>query len=208
MSFAFLISVNKNWVQAGPEGYFQYLKQLLNLITKSYPYLTVVYCSDVMRIKALLTDEENAVSPVIGVILMVAITVILAAVIASFVLGIGPSEAAPTVNFDSEFDDSVSSVATTSGIEGTLSVSVSGGDTVPYDELSVTGVDGIVEDGSSYDTSDPTWHSGNATGTADGESAVVAGDELTLGIASTPYDVDIVWTAGDSSQTLSTFEGE
>lgn len=36
------------------------------------------------------TDEsERAVSPVIGVILMVAITVILAAVIGSFVLGIG-----------------------------------------------------------------------------------------------------------------------
>lgn len=33
--------------------------------------------------------EEKAVSPVIGVILMVAITVILAAVIASFVFGLG-----------------------------------------------------------------------------------------------------------------------
>lgn len=36
-------------------------------------------------------DEERGVSPVIGVILMVAITVILAAVIASFVLGFGDS---------------------------------------------------------------------------------------------------------------------
>ena len=36
------------------------------------------------------TTEDRAVSPVIGVILMVAITVILAAVIAAFVLGIGP----------------------------------------------------------------------------------------------------------------------
>ena len=40
------------------------------------------------RIRALL-DDDNAVSPVIGVILMVAITVILAAVIATFVLGMG-----------------------------------------------------------------------------------------------------------------------
>ncbi|CAD7776403.1 Archaeal Type IV pilin, N-terminal [Candidatus Methanoperedenaceae archaeon GB50] len=39
--------------------------------------------------------NEEAVSPVIGVILMVAITVILAAVIASFVFGMGPSESAP-----------------------------------------------------------------------------------------------------------------
>jgi len=40
-------------------------------------------------------EEEEAVSPVIGVILMVAITVILAAVIAAFVFGMGPPEQAP-----------------------------------------------------------------------------------------------------------------
>jgi flagellin-like protein len=38
-----------------------------------------------------LRDDDDAVSPVIGVILMVAITVILAAVIATFVLGLGDS---------------------------------------------------------------------------------------------------------------------
>jgi len=43
-----------------------------------------------MQLKELLT-EERAVSPVIGVILMVAITVILAAVIGTFVLGLGDS---------------------------------------------------------------------------------------------------------------------
>ncbi len=36
-----------------------------------------------------LFDDDRAVSPVIGVILMVAITVILAAVIGTFVLGLG-----------------------------------------------------------------------------------------------------------------------
>jgi len=41
-----------------------------------------------MNLKALLADDD-AVSPVIGVILMVAITVILAAVIGTFVLGLG-----------------------------------------------------------------------------------------------------------------------
>ncbi|WP_209019553.1 type IV pilin [Halorussus marinus] len=41
-----------------------------------------------MNFKTLFTDDE-AVSPVIGVILMVAITVILAAVIGTFVLGLG-----------------------------------------------------------------------------------------------------------------------
>ncbi|WP_077152396.1 type IV pilin [Halorubrum tropicale] len=44
-----------------------------------------------MNIKTAFQDSERAVSPVIGVILMVAITVILAAVIGTFVLGLGDS---------------------------------------------------------------------------------------------------------------------
>jgi len=42
-----------------------------------------------MELTKLFTGDERAVSPVIGVILMVAITVILAAVIGTFVLGLG-----------------------------------------------------------------------------------------------------------------------
>ena len=42
-------------------------------------------------------NNEEAVSPVIGVILMVAITVILAAVIAAFVFGMSPPAKAPSV---------------------------------------------------------------------------------------------------------------
>jgi flagellin-like protein len=50
-----------------------------------------------------LTGSNRAVSPVIGVILMVAITVILAAVIGAFVLEIGDQqETAPNTSFDSE----------------------------------------------------------------------------------------------------------
>ncbi|AFV24630.1 hypothetical protein Mpsy_2426 [Methanolobus psychrophilus R15] len=48
--------------------------------------------------------EEDAVSPVIGVILMVAITVILAAVIAAFVFGMGPPEQAPQASIRSTAD--------------------------------------------------------------------------------------------------------
>ena len=58
-----------------------------------------------MQLHRLLADED-AVSPVIGVILMVAVTVILAAVIASFLLGMGGSvDAAPQASFGFEFDD-------------------------------------------------------------------------------------------------------
>jgi flagellin-like protein len=57
-----------------------------------------------MDIKQLFTDDK-AVSPVIGVILMVAITVILAAVIGSFVLNLGGSlqQSAPQASFDFDY---------------------------------------------------------------------------------------------------------
>ncbi|SEL48967.1 type IV pilin [Haloferax larsenii] len=60
-----------------------------------------------MKLKNLFT-EDRAVSPVIGVILMVAITVILAAVIGTFVLGLGDQvqETAPQASFAFDYDGS------------------------------------------------------------------------------------------------------
>jgi len=59
-----------------------------------------------MNIRNLFTDDR-AVSPVIGVILMVAITVILAAVIGTFVLGLGDQvqNNAPSANLDWDFSN-------------------------------------------------------------------------------------------------------
>ena len=58
-----------------------------------------------MQLKQFLT-EDDAVSEVIGVILMVAVTVILAAVVATFVLGLGESvtQTAPSASFTVELD--------------------------------------------------------------------------------------------------------
>jgi flagellin-like protein len=55
-----------------------------------------------MKLKQLFeAGEDRAVSPVIGVILMVAITVILAAVIGTFVLGLGENvESNPSAGID------------------------------------------------------------------------------------------------------------
>ncbi|WP_049928675.1 type IV pilin [Halopiger goleimassiliensis] len=96
------------------------------------------------------SDDERAVSPVIGVILMVAITVILAAVIAAFVLDMGPSEPEPTAAIS--IDD-----------EGTNEASVT--------LESINEGDGIAvfEEGST---------SNNAIVTVSGDSASL-GDELT-----------------------------
>ena len=58
-----------------------------------------------MDLKKLFT-EERAVSPVIGVILMVAITVILAAVIGAFVLGLGgDTESTPQASLNFQIVD-------------------------------------------------------------------------------------------------------
>src|SRR6056297_2640423 len=67
-----------------------------------------------MQLNRILTDDD-AVSPVIGVILMVAITVILAAVIATFVLGLGEqvSDTAPNANFQWEYNSGNDNVSAT-----------------------------------------------------------------------------------------------
>ena len=54
-----------------------------------------------------LFNDDTAVSPVIGVILMVAITVILAAVIGTFVLGLGDSlsDTTPSASIDGEINN-------------------------------------------------------------------------------------------------------
>jgi flagellin-like protein len=75
-----------------------------------------------------LSTGERAVSPVIGVILMVAITVILAAVIGSFVLGLGDAtESAPQAQFTFEFDG-----------DKHLNITHTGGDAIEADNLNVT----------------------------------------------------------------------
>jgi flagellin-like protein len=83
-------------------------------------------------------DGDRAVSPVIGVILMVAITVILAAVIGAFVLEIGDQqETAPSTSFDSEqrveFFETGWGPANWTVVE----ISHAGGDVVDYSQFQV-----------------------------------------------------------------------
>lgn len=73
--------------------------------------------------------NDEAVSPVIGVILMVAITVILAAVIAAFVFGMGPPVKAPQSQLK------ITATATSSGY---LKISHDGGDPLVLNDLKLT----------------------------------------------------------------------
>ncbi|KAB1185075.1 MULTISPECIES: type IV pilin [Haloferax] len=144
-----------------------------------------------MDIKKFLT-ESRAVSPVIGVILMVAITVILAAVIGTFVLGLGDQvgDTAPQASFSFDYDDSVS--------PSTVTISHESGDAIDASLLKVT-VDGVEV----TDTS--TGYEYDADGAFAG--SVGAGSKVVIEKASDDWDgetIRIVWTAesGSSSATL------
>jgi flagellin-like protein len=79
-----------------------------------------------MDLKKIFNDNK-AVSPVIGVVLMVAITVILAAAIGSSVFGQGPSESAPQANINIVPVD-----------ENTIKLEHLGGDTIVFDDNATT----------------------------------------------------------------------
>ena len=136
-----------------------------------------------MNIKELFTDD-SAVSPVIGVILMVAITVILAAVIGSFVLNLGGSlnDSAPQASFGFDFNTTGDDIVT---------VTHQSGDTIDAERLNVTGVN----------ESATTWTS------VAGSGQVSAGSSATFN-SSGSFDSDtirVVWTSetGENSATLS-----
>ncbi|WP_224268348.1 type IV pilin [Haloprofundus salinisoli] len=86
-----------------------------------------------MNIKKLFNDER-AVSPVIGVILMVAITVILAAVIGTFVLGLGDQvgNSAPQASFDFSYSENGEG-------ETVVTIVHAGGADISGEEISVQG---------------------------------------------------------------------
>ncbi|PSQ02341.1 type IV pilin [Halobacteriales archaeon QS_4_69_31] len=165
-----------------------------------------------MKLKELLTDDD-AVSPVIGVILMVAITVILAAVIATFVLGLGDqvSNTAPQASFSFDWDGE-------GGTEDTLNVTHDGGDTIKAKNLYVRGDAGTdssrsssgviyTELGESWDNYDT--ESGASFSTISASDDVTAGNEIKVHQIGSDGEIDIVWerSTGDNSATLSSWEG-
>ena len=124
---------------------------------------------------------------------MVAITVILAAVIGTFVLGLGDNvQSTPTAQFSIDYQD-----ATTTS--GSVTATHDGGDSIEASALSVNIA------GDSYD-----W-----TNAVNGDSSVTSGMSLEIGgttNANVDYtdkpssgdEVRVIWTAesGGSSQTL------
>ncbi|RAW46900.1 hypothetical protein DQW50_00460 [Halorubrum sp. 48-1-W] len=104
-----------------------------------------------MKPSNLFNSDDRAVSPVIGVILMVAITVILAAVIGTFVLGLGDSLG------DSQPSAQLSVDASTSG---EVVLEHNGGDQIDLSEFTIVAGDNSEVISNIEDDSDSTIDSG------------------------------------------------
>ena len=161
-------------------------------------------------------DDEDAVSPVIGVILMVAITVILAAVIATFVLGLGEqiSETSPNTSFSLDYENSGPAedswggnpTATSGSLDGNLTITHSGGPNINAEQLSIAG------SSRDFSGSGNSWADTNGIGgTSDPQYApgdeVSAGDSIVVGVSGGDT-VSIVWEneEGAESSVLQRFD--
>jgi len=129
-------------------------------------------------------DDNRAVSPVIGVILMVAITVILAAVIGTFVLGLGDQlqDTSPQASFG--FSTTTVEVANSSGTEVPVTAVTITHET--GDSISGTNVDVVVNGAQAYTEASTD---DDLAGTFDGE--VNAGSSITIVGATDDSDVAV-----------------
>lgn len=145
-------------------------------------------------IRGLLTDDD-AVSPVIGVVLMVAVTVILSAAVGAFVLDIGSAvtEQQPTAVIEFEFDESAS--------PSTVTLRHNGGDELQTSTLRVA-IDGTI-----------AWEDGSAEGSfgkksSDWDDDVTSGDELVIDEGTNDITdsstVQVVWQRGQQSSIIAT----
>jgi flagellin-like protein len=151
-----------------------------------------------MQLTSLFTDDEG-VSPVIGVILMVAITVILAAVVGTFVLGLGEgvSSTAPSASFNFEYEsgssiecDGLDSDGSGDGVD----ISHASGDEIPADQITIS-------DGSN---SEDWYDCDTSVGSGD---EISAGNTANVGIDSND-EIRVLWANDDDdSATLTIWDG-
>lgn len=121
---------------------------------------------------------ERAVSPVIGVVLLVGITVLLAATIAALVLGMGSTPGvAPHVDWQFELED-----------DANLTIAHGGGDVVDGSNVRIVGE--AVPDGLTLDEHGVAiWR----TGTSDTFPVDTDAADLTL---------RLIWDTGDNNQII------
>ena len=153
-------------------------------------------------------DDEGAASPVIGIILMVAITVILAAVIATFVLGLGEqiNDSAPNTSFTFDYeevqsgnkDDSWGVTANSTNDDAILTITHSGGPNIDATQLGVAGSE-LHSSSETYDTTsqNPKYSTGDEISAGDSVEYAIQNDDR----------ISVIWEneEGTESATLQNF---
>ncbi len=162
-----------------------------------------------MKITHMIRDRR-AVSPVIGVILMVAITVILAAVIGVFVLGIGQGQQdVPQATFEFEY---LNSDTADSDFPDRVEISHTGGNKLDADNIDVKiGGDLVIDSGTDLPSDPYIGYPWSGDGVA-GETMAVEEVQPTNGCCTVsdvinPGDtVEIIWQSdgGDSASIIAT----
>ncbi len=171
-----------------------------------------------MQFKRLLTDDD-AISPVIGVILMVAITVLLAATVATFVLGLGDQQdPGPQASFEFDYDSEWGN-----SDQGLVTVTYNTGNEVTARTLYIRGEE---IDGKTFQSNPQSWDNLNPNSVSSGSDSTVpgsygknevisAGKSANVivgggkggGLNADEYVVNIVWE-DPGSDTTSTLDGD
>jgi len=144
-----------------------------------------------MKLKNLFTNDR-AVSPVIGVILMVAITVILAAVIGTFVIGLGDDlgGSAPSASFSNNVDNN------------NVSFTHNGGDRIRNGTAFLTAGGDVEFENNGSGTS--ITENGDAR--AEVTTEMTAGTTIDIETNGESGSVTLIFEDGDRSATLSSID--
>ncbi|MDX1748206.1 MAG: type IV pilin N-terminal domain-containing protein, partial [Halobacteriales archaeon] len=139
-----------------------------------------------------LVRDEKAVSPVIGVVMMVAITVILSAVVGTFALGLGESQdTAPQSTWEKDYTD---------GSSDTLVLTHQSGDPMEADRLNVVATGVTCTSGTFDSPKNLNDDYGISTAVAAGNSVTIDGSQLCGGgnIDLSGATVRLVWEDEDT----------
>jgi len=149
-----------------------------------------------------LFDDDRAVSPVIGVILMVAITVILAAVIGTFVLGLGDQVQSTTPQAQFSFSmDPATDFTDTSDDDDKVTITHESGDSIDRSHLSIS-----VSGTNGFQVTDLTDTSDHVDANEGFGDPVSAGESVTITEATGEYlesgeTIRVIYNSPDSDNT-------
>ncbi|MFC7079309.1 type IV pilin [Halorussus caseinilyticus] len=166
-------------------------------------------------------EDDGAVSPAVSVVLMVAVTVVLATTIGTFVLGFEDrvSEPQPNAQFAFEYrEDAMDADGDHGRVDEAVNITHDGGQAVEATQLRVT-IDGVVayENGRINESGPSKPYPQHFTGSNEGWTGEITADDRIVITENeeTVYDsirdgdvVRVVWTAPGSDDTAVVGESE